>query len=353
MKIHKVFSKRLQKDVWKVEGRIGNTRIRQSGFITKREASDFVLDLHYRVRSEGYGIPLRVPEIALGELLACRLADPIANSTYNRKRLVGFFADFVGHVGPSRLVREISAAHLREFRDNLIGRKLRNSTIEFHMAGVTATLNAARLYFPELETFRAPTLPGLVTEGRSTLVPRTELRDVVDYLRRSRAFSATRQASADLIEMLQLTGARVSEISTLKRPQIDFDRHLLTLYGSKTHTKRTLPMSESVELILRRREVFPSAEAVRQTIIAIAPKLGITFGRAGWVIHDIRHTAASVLAEAGVSHSIIAACLGHRLGGMTARYTHATLPALKVAVRLLETYWLGEAQRLRIVHAVN
>jgi len=41
--------------------------------------------------------------------------------------------------------------------------------------------------------------------------------------------------------------------------------------------------------------------------------------------------------------------LGHRLGGMTALYTHATLQALGDAMRVLEHYWQGEARRLRVV----
>jgi integrase len=216
------------------------------------------------------------------------------------------------------------------------------------MAGVTGSLNAARLYFPELENYRAPSLPGLVVESRSTLVPRAELRRLVTTLRKANKYANTRSGVADLLELLQLTGARVSELTTLEPAQIDFDRHLLTLSGSKTHTKRTIPMSDRVESILRNASL-PSYCAAHQTLKVICEQEGIRFGRSGWVIHDIRHTAASILAEAGISHSIIAALLGHRLGGMTAIYTHATLPALKQAVSVLETYWLGEQKPLRIV----
>jgi integrase len=348
VKITKVFSKRLNRYVWKVDGRIARERIRESGFETRREAEDFILNLRHRVRSDAYRIPILTRSVTLGELLERRLGDPIAASSRNRQRLTAYFATFVDFAGRRLAVRSISLSHMREFRDQLIAKRLKNSTIEFRMAGVTGALNAARLYFPELETFRAPTLPGLVVESRSTLVPRAELNQLVLILRRVGKYSKTRNRVADLLELLQLTGARVSELTTLEKSQIDFDRHLVTLYGSKTHTRRTIPMSDRVEMILR-SATLPSYASARQTLEVITEQEGIRFNRGGWVIHDIRHTAASVLAEAGISHSIIAALLGHRLGGMTAIYTHATLPALKQAVSVLETYWLGEQKPLRIV----
>ena len=108
-------------------------------------------------------------------------------------------------------------------------------------------------------------------------------------------------------------------------------------------------MTASIEAILTRRNRFPTAHTMRLTVEIVARQIGIPLGRDRWVLHDIRHTAASVLAEAGISHSIIATVLGHRLGGMTAIYTHATLQALKDAMNVLEQYWLGEARRLRVV----
>ena len=68
---------------------------------------------------------------------------------------------------------------------------------------------------------------------------------------------------------------------------------------------------------------------------------GIVVGMDSWRIHDIRHTVASVLAESGINQKIIADLLGHSLGGMTSRYTHSTLPALRAASAVLESYWSG------------
>lgn len=349
VKIYQVISKRTGRKVWAVDVTIDGVRHRRSDFATRQDAIDAIAGLRMTARSVRYGIASSKATITLGDLLEAREADPICNSSRNRKRLKGFFRSFVEFCGSRTPVRDVTLARMREFRDTMLRTSLKPSTIEFHMAGVVGALNSGPLYFPELETFKAPTLPSLVTVSRSTLVPRAELLAVVGALRAPHRYQHTREAAADVLEMLQLTGARVSEVCSLTRKDVHFDRHIFTLYGSKTHSHRTLPTTPSIEMILRRRAVFPSAQAMSQVVKLVAPDVGLEIGRDTWVMHDIRHTAASVLAEAGISHSIIATVLGHRLGGMTAIYTHATLQALKDAMSVLETYWMGETRKLRAV----
>lgn len=48
--------------------------------------------------------------------------------------------------------------------------------------------------------------------------------------------------------------------------------------------------------------------------------------------HDLRHTAATMLADAGASQAVVAAILGHALSGVTANYTHISLDAMREAV---------------------
>ena len=53
--------------------------------------------------------------------------------------------------------------------------------------------------------------------------------------------------------------------------------------------------------------------------------------------HDLRHTAATWLAEAGVDYAVTETLLGHRLPGMGERYIHNWKPSLRTAVTTLET----------------
>lgn len=53
--------------------------------------------------------------------------------------------------------------------------------------------------------------------------------------------------------------------------------------------------------------------------------------------HDLRHTAATCLAEAAVDYTVTETLLGHRLPGMGERYIHNWKPSLRTAVTTLET----------------
>lgn len=131
------------------------------------------------------------------------------------------------------------------------------------------------------------------------------------------------------------TGGRQAEIMSLRWPQIDFARRVITLNQGTTKNEdaRALPLSgESFTLLQERAKVrslhddrvFPPAtdrterrnlrEAWERALVAAE----ITDFR--W--HDLRHTAASYLAMSGVSLVEIAKILGHRTLAMVARYAH-------------------------------
>lgn len=131
------------------------------------------------------------------------------------------------------------------------------------------------------------------------------------------------------------TGARQSEIMSLRWPQIDFSRRVITLRQgtTKNDDARALPLSgEAVTLLqerskvrsLRDDRVFPplnekaDVRNLREAWDRALKAADISDFR--W--HDLRHTAASYLAMSGVSMVEIAKVLGHRTLAMVARYAH-------------------------------
>jgi integrase len=349
--IKKVYSKRQKKEVWSINLTVDNCRIRQSGFATKDEAEDAVAAIRLRQRARRLGLEVAEAEITLAELLKARKKDKTCTSSRNRERLLSYFDDFVHATDPQLPVRSVGLSHLRAFRDSLSHQK--PSTIKFKMAGVVGSLNAAPLYFPALENYRAPRLKGPRVPRREVLVPRDEFKALLAALRTS-----TRPRypeTADLLEMLALTGARIGEILSLTRQQIDWERELLTLHASKTKTTkpvRFVPITGRMRIILERwRFGFVNYNHAHALSIRMRVNLKIGIPPAHWRIHDIRHTTASQMAEAGVSQSIIAEMLGHTLGGTTARYTHATMPALRQAALVLERWCADDpAVHLRAVN---
>ncbi len=346
--IKKVYSTRQRAYTWAINITVDRRRIRQSGFATKDEAQNAIAALRLRQRAHRLGLDVDEPEITLQQLLEARQADKAATGTRTRKRLLSYFADFVAVTDPLLPVRTVGLSHLRRYRDMLSAHAA--GTIKFKMAGVVSALNSAPLYFPSLENYRAPRLIGPKVQQRAVLVPRKEFLALLTTLRTS-PLPRYPQA-ADVLELLALTGARVGEILSLKPAQIDRERGLVTLWASKTKSSRLVPIVARSGAILSDWQTPEfKYHAFRKMVSRAARLSGSKLVReGGWTVHDIRHTAASLLAEAGISHSIIAALLGHTLTGMTAHYTHATLPALRAAALILEQWCTGNiATPLRVV----
>ncbi len=131
------------------------------------------------------------------------------------------------------------------------------------------------------------------------------------------------------------TGARQAEIMTLRYGQIDFKRQVITLTQTKNGETRALPLVSTAFTLLQERakvrnmkddRVFPpTSRAKKSECLDLRNPWEASLKTAGikdfhW--HDLRHTAASYLAMAGVSLVEISKILGHRTMQMVSRYSH-------------------------------
>ena len=131
------------------------------------------------------------------------------------------------------------------------------------------------------------------------------------------------------------TGARQSEIMTLRFSQVNFARNVITLDKTKNGEMRALPLVGSAFTLLQDRSkvrsisddrVFPPTKFAKKSssINLRKPWMNAlsTAGIKDFHWHDLRHTAASYLAMAGVSLVEISKILGHRTMQMVSRYSH-------------------------------
>ena len=131
------------------------------------------------------------------------------------------------------------------------------------------------------------------------------------------------------------TGARQSEVMTLRYSQIDFNRKVITLHDTKNGDKRALPLVGSAFTLLQERakirsltddRIFPPTRLAKKSdCLALRQPWEKALTAANisdfhW--HDLRHTAASYLAMSGVSLVEISKILGHRTMQMVSRYSH-------------------------------
>lgn len=154
---------------------------------------------------------------------------------------------------------------------------------------------------------------------------------------------------ADLIGLLLYTGARRSE--ALQARWCDVDRHqrLWRIPRSKSGKVRHIPLSSAAMALLNRRfaarfvnepeQGFIFANpATRRPYTAFAQSWKTTCQRAGLTglrIHDLRHSFASFLVNAGHSLYEVQALLGHANSRTTARYAHLSRERLFEAVEAI------------------
>jgi integrase len=122
------------------------------------------------------------------------------------------------------------------------------------------------------------------------------------------------------------TGMRKGDLLGLTWQQVDFERGLVFVANKKAGDGRGhfLPMNSQVLGELVRLHAQRTGEQVFN--IKDVKKAFATACRLAGIInlrfHDLRHTAATRLAEAGADAFTIAAILGHSTIQMSARYTH-------------------------------
>lgn len=153
------------------------------------------------------------------------------------------------------------------------------------------------------------------------------LLSVLDTLDTSQAESPYTTAA---IRLLLLTGARLSEITTLKWKYVDLETATLWLPDSKTGKKaiRLNPQAIGVLTGLPRVPDNPFVIVGHRDgahIINLHKpwwRIRALAGLDDMRIHDLRHSFASIAINAGASLAMVGKLLGHTQQQTTARYAH-------------------------------
>lgn len=248
---------------------------------------------------------------------------------------------------------EVTVSDIADFRRKLVAEGLAPGTTNRHLATLRAMFNQALRW--ELYEGKNPAAsPGMLRE---------EHRD--RYLSPAETQALVKALDADedpivaaALALLIVTGARRSEIILAKWEQVDLERGLLVVPRSKSGRPRYIPLSPVATGILRRQDSLRQLlETDRRSALAEArasgkavedpgpnPHVFPSHRRAGkpveglrgvWArakaaaglpadlrIHDLRHSFASALANAGTPLNEIGTVLGHTQLSTTQRYAH-------------------------------
>jgi len=170
-----------------------------------------------------------------------------------------------------------------------------------------------------------------------------------------------------IIKLLILTGQREREIADLRWSEIDFDRDAIVLPVQRTKNRRehTVPLSAAAAAILKAQTVHEGRELVfgsghggfsgwskaksklDQAIFELRKKASKKAkSMEPWIIHDLRRSVATGMAEIGVQPHVIEAVLNHVSGhkaGVAGIYNRATYQREKAAAL---TLWADHIQSI-------
>jgi len=134
------------------------------------------------------------------------------------------------------------------------------------------------------------------------------------------------------------TGMRSSEISTLRRGQVDLSRRVVRLLETKNTLPRTVPLTAEATALFKQALGHPLRPIDTDLIFFGEPgkdgqrrpynfnKVWLDIKRAAgcadFRFHDLRHEAVSRFVERGLSDQEVSAISGHKSMQMLKRYTH-------------------------------
>ena len=153
----------------------------------------------------------------------------------------------------------------------------------------------------------------------------------------------------EIVILLLNTGLRLEESLSLEWSRVNLLRRTILIRETKNGSPKTLPLNKIALNVLNQRSkvksikhdyVFISFRGkkvhpkfLRKCFYEVLKEAGIQ----NLLLHDLRHTFATRLAQAGVDLYKISKLLGHKDIRMTQRYAHHCPDSLREGVEILET----------------
>ena len=275
---------------------------------------------------------------------------------------IGHFLHFIKDSKLEACNADALQAYFRQLTDkglrhSSILRKLASLKSYFHYLSESDVLKPNPLQHIKIKSRVPPALPRVmsIAEARSLLLaPRKRILNLVSM---NRAFVSsngmTYTAFSQLqflvvLELLFATGMRIGEICTLDIADVDLSQQMLRVLGKGNRQRLVSIAQQDVidvltyyvnerrkrnhnqpELFINRRGSRLTPDSVRLALRQYLAECGIS---KRITPHYFRHTAATLLLDAGVDIRIIQELLGHRSIVTTQRYTHVSIQTQRATI---------------------
>lgn len=242
--------------------------------------------------------------------------------------------------------------------DRISNLMIRGYLADLHRQGLKKTsmarkLSAVRSFFKFLEKH------GVISgnPAETVLTPKQD-KPIPNYLSVDDVFRLLDSVKTDniagkrdraILETLYSTGIRVSELAGLNLPDVDFSGKTVRVTG-KGSRERIVPIGKAALAAIRayrenldargiavnhRGALFLNKNKGRLSARSVARMLDRAARRAGLTVpvapHDLRHSFATHMLDAGLDLRMVQELLGHRQLSTTQRYTHVSIDRLMAA----------------------
>ena len=251
-------------------------------------------------------------------------------------------------LGQGMLVTEVNETHIEHLVNTLEERGLTGSTINRYLAALSKMLSYAHKRHAIYHMERMPFIEWHAeSKGRNRYLMPEEEQQIINTL--------TEWNDTDYLDLylfLVDTGMRLNEALSFKKSMVD-DRHghmvvTLTPEITKNGHTRGVPLTQRATAIVstllpkleRNDKVFGHLKYWRceNLWVKLRKSMGLQ-GDKDFVIHCLRHTCATRLAQSGkIELHLVGQMLGHRSWQMIQRYAHLVPSNLTGAVDVLDNH---------------
>mgnify|MGYP003132283492 FL=1 len=252
------------------------------------------------------------------------------NGQRSQKENIYKMRQILDYFGETRPIRSITTEDVDEWTTSLKNRGDKNTTINRKLAGLRKVLKFSlkRKKIDECPYF---TLQSEKENQRYRWITDEEERLILEYFKKDREMTR-------FFVILVDTGMRRGELLNLTKNDVNFTNSMVSIWETKADLPRSIPMTPRVIAMMR--------WCVNDSSHKLFNK-GVHYYRWRWdkmkeelnlkdvVIHTLRHTFASRLAQRGGNIYHIQKLLGHRDISNTMIYAHLSPQDLASCIKLL------------------
>ena len=323
--------------------------------LLERQARKIIAEI-YSLRNAGASLPGATARVFLEKWIANKFRETAVLTANNYRNAIRKFLSALG-AKADRNLNEITRSDVIGFRDDLhkrLSATSANQAIKIVRSALKDALIAELVDRNVAVGVKRVKHRGEVNARRPFTIP--ELKAILA------------QAKGTEWEGLILfgiyTGQRLRDIANLTWANLDLDSSELAFVSRKTGRRMRIPLAAPLLRFIAklpagddpRAPLFPSAYATRQTgtlsnrffeimtdVGLVEPRdhqargIGRSSGRAFIPIgfHALRHTATSLMKNAGVSPAIVQDIIGHDSPAVSAHYTHIDESAKRKALNAM------------------